>query len=89
MKDLGEELNRLWDCYHPYDKEKTLQKWQSILGSYIPKQELSRLLEDELAEILYKYIPQEKSTFTSKWQRYDKVNECLAELKKELGLEEK
>lgn len=28
---MNKELNQLWDCFHPYDKDKTLKKWEALI----------------------------------------------------------
>lgn len=42
-----EQLNALWDCFHPYDEKKTLENWSALIQEQV---RLARI--DEIERII-------------------------------------
>lgn len=41
--DREDQLNMLWDCFHPYDKEKTYAKWLELINTSIQEAKVEAL----------------------------------------------
>lgn len=54
-----QQLNELWDCFHPYDEAKTLEKWEQLCQGIAREayrtgaQDYNRVFTDKLGKCTY------------------------------------
>lgn len=70
--DREDQLNMLWDCFHPYDKEKTYAKWLELINTSIQKAKvdiLAKIGEPRLGDFNINYPSYEDVIKTITWYK--------------------